>query len=132
MTETENLQALVQNPDNRIVVRCAKNAIAIDSDDLGIGDFVESTFGGYAPVVNPGWGPIEEDSSDYAEVVSDACHFEADGSTSAEEITAMFVTLSVSGGSEVLLSAFPMAESVWMGEEGDVFERQIRLSSVVS
>ncbi len=127
--ESANIEALLANPAVSILARLAKSAMPLDTAPLLLTDLVEADFPGYAAVPITTGEEIFLNEQNYAEVITNTPQWTAGAIVSPQEVTAVYLTMSVSGGPQKLWCVEVLPRPFRFEEEGQVFAREIRILS---
>jgi len=128
-TESETLQAFLENPANHIVARLAKSPMPFDAEELVLADFIEADFLGYEPIDDFDWTFKATGEDDYALATSKPLLWTAGVFIEPQKITAVYLTIQVGADPMLLFWPFPFEVPLIMGIAGTVFSKQILIPS---
>lgn len=127
--EAANIGALLANPAVTILARLAKSTMPLDTAPLTLGDLTEADFPGYAAVPITAAEEIFINEQNYAEVITNTPQWTAGPMVASQDVTAVYLTIKVGTDPEKLWNVEVLPRPFRFEEEGQYFEREIRILS---
>ncbi len=128
--ETGALSDLLADASQVIVAKLFNNAIDEDKVPLGIVDFVEATFPGYAPITVGEYGMAETPDPKEAEAVSGPIEWESGVVVTPELIQGIYIVAPKTGFPDALVTFCKFPTPVAVTKEGVKITYQVRVTSV--